>query len=399
MRDSFRLGTIGGIRIGVNWTVVLIAWLIAWGLASQFLPSEVPGLGQTAYWVAGSSVAILFLGSLLAHELAHAVVARREGFEVEGLTLWLLGGIARLRGESASPGAEARVAAVGPLTSLVLAGAFLGLGRLLEAVTAPGLLVSSADWLGRVNLLLAVFNLLPGAPLDGGRVARALIWKLRGDRLGSVRAASALGRVLGYGLITIGCVELVVGSDLGGLWSIVLGVFLSSAASAERDQAELVDALQGIRVADSMTSEPARLPATLTADALLGSLADAGQTRSWLLVGIGGEPVGLLTLDDLRHVPRGAMRETRLQAVGTPLEALPSTTPGELLLDLLGRLEDTAVPRAVVRDDGRIVGIVTPEDIGRVVHWARVRSRAGISGGPPPGGTRSGDPAGHPTSA
>jgi len=172
MNDTIRLGRIAGIPIGVNWTVIGIAALMAWSLAGRLLPGEVPGLDPAAYWAAGAGVAVLFLASLLAHELAHAVVARRNGIGVDGITLWLLGGVARLRGEARTPGAEARIAIVGPLTSLAVgAVAFAvaaGLGR-LDLAGPPALAVVAAQWLAVVNVVLGVFNLIPGAPLDGGR--------------------------------------------------------------------------------------------------------------------------------------------------------------------------------------------------------------------------------------
>jgi Zn-dependent protease len=360
MRDSIRLGRIAGVPVGLDWTVLLVAWLIAWSLASRVLPFEVPGQGSLAYWAAALVVAAMFFASLLAHELAHAVVAGRQGLQVEGITLWLLGGVARLRGEAKTPGAEALIAGVGPLTSLVLAVPCLVLGAALESAEAAPLVAASASWLGRVNLIIGVFNLLPGAPLDGGRLVRALFWRLRGDGLQATVWATFLGRMLGYLLVALGCVELFVEVDLGGLWFIVLGIFLVIAAGSERRQAELSAALADIRVSDVMVVDPPIVPANLTVDVLADALPDRKDAP-------GTERVGELSAE--------RQRTTRVSDRTTMLGSLPDTDPDERLLDLLERLPDEAELRAVVRADGRIAGLVTPAAVARVVEAHQSRGR------------------------
>ena len=204
MHETFRLGRIAGIRVGANWTVLVIAFLIAWALATQLLPSAAPERPVVEYWAAGAIAALLFFLSLLAHELAHAVQARREGLEVDGITLWLLGGVAQLKGEAKTPGAEARIAGVGPLVSLLLGAAF-GLSALVaQHLGLPVLVVAAAAWLGGINLVLGAFNLLPGAPLDGGRLLRAIVWRWKGDPLRATRVATSIGRGAGMALIAFG---------------------------------------------------------------------------------------------------------------------------------------------------------------------------------------------------
>src|SRR5262249_20953770 len=183
MDDSLSLGRIAGIRVGLNWSVLLVVALIAWSLASGIFPSEVAGRAPGWYWAAGSTAAVLFVASLLAHELAHSVVAQRLGVRVEGITLWLFGGVSRLSGDAHSATAEALITLVGPLTSFVLGGLFFLIGIGLSAGRTPGLGAATANWLGGINLILAVFNLIPAFPLDGGRVLRALVWGRTGDRV------------------------------------------------------------------------------------------------------------------------------------------------------------------------------------------------------------------------
>jgi Zn-dependent protease len=385
MNDTIRLGRIAGIPIGVNWTVIGIAALMAWSLAGRLLPGEVPGLDPAAYWAAGAGVAVLFLASLLAHELAHAVVARRNGIGVDGITLWLLGGVARLRGEARTPGAEARIAIVGPLTSLAVgAVAFAvaaGLGR-LDLAGPPALAVVAAQWLAVVNVVLGVFNLIPGAPLDGGRIAKAIVWKWRGDALTATRAASGLGRAVGWGLAGIGVAEIALFGNVAGIWSIVLGWFIATAAGAERDQAEALSALDGMTVADVMTRDPLRAPATLTVDAFVDHLALGTRSSTWAVTDPEGDVVSVLGIEDVRRIRPDKARERRLGDLAVPLERLPSARPDELVTSLMERLAGgPAAPRIVVMESDRLVGLLLPEDLSRAIEVGRLRP--GTRGGGP----------------
>jgi CBS domain-containing protein len=232
-----------------------------------------------------------------------------------------------------------------------------------------------------VNLVLAVFNLPPGAPLDGGRLAMAVLWRLRGDRLEATRLATGLGQLLGYGLVGFGLVELVVGADLGGLWSIVLGIFLSSAASAERRGAEESELLADIRVGEVMTRDPMRVPGSLTVETFVTAALGQGRSPTWLLSGPGGVVTGILPIDRLAGVRGAARATTRLEAVALPLAEVPVAAEDERLLDLLERLPRGVGSRALAFEAGELVGIVTPEDVARAVQVARLRGRPGGSVG------------------
>jgi Zn-dependent protease len=378
MLGSIRLGTILGIPVGVNWSVLLVAWLIAFSLAGQILPAQVPGLDSAFYWVAGAVVAVLFFGSLLAHELSHALVARREGLAVLGITLWLLGGVARMEGDARSPGAEARIAGVGPLTSLGLAALFGAVAVALAFAPASdvtALAFASAAWLSFVNLVLALFNLLPGAPLDGGRIVRALVWRLRGDRLQATRWATSLGRLLGYGLAIIGLWR-VLSADLGGLWFVLLGFFLATAAGAERRSAELFESLRGVLVGDIMERAPLRVPASLTVDTFVDAAVREDRSPAWLLTGPGGVVTAVLGLEQLRAVRGEERRHKRLFELATPLDHSPVAFVDEPVLEVLTRLEGQPV-RVVVRDrtssSTDVLGLLTSEDISRTIDLGRLR--------------------------
>src|SRR5918994_3376981 len=247
MTASLRFGRIAGIPVGASWSALLIAALIAWSLAGRLLPAQAPGLTPGAYWLAGIAGAGLFLGSLLAHEVGHALVARRAGLRVRGITLWLLGGVAQLEDEPASPRDELRVAIVGPAISLALAGAFGVAAAALSVVGAPALLVVVAAWLALGNVALGVFNLLPAAPLDGGRVLRGLLWRRHGNRVRAAVTATRAGVWVGGGLVAYGLLGALTGWGFGSLWTALVGWFLVAAARQERDHAALRSGLGGLR--------------------------------------------------------------------------------------------------------------------------------------------------------
>jgi Zn-dependent protease len=246
MRASIRLGRFFGIPVGLSWSVLLIAGLLTLSLATSLLPGSAAGYPDSAYVVAALATALLFFGSLLAHELAHAVVARRHGVEVEGITLWLLGGVAALRSESPSARAELRIAAVGPATSLGLAGAFGVAALAADVLLLPALAVAAFAWLALINAALAVFNLLPAAPLDGGRILAGALWAGHGDRWRAAETAARAGRVVGFGLIAFGILGFLTPLPFGGLWTALVGWFIVTTAAAEEQHAHQQRAIRDL---------------------------------------------------------------------------------------------------------------------------------------------------------
>src|SRR5882762_5665913 len=257
MNENLSLGRIFGIHVGLNWSLLVVAALIAWSLDTSLLPTASPGQTSGAYWTAGVVSAFVYLASLLAHELAHSVVAMRRGVRVEGITLWLFGGVSRFSSESSSPGAQALITFVGPLTSLLLGIVFFLASVAFGGGARPSLLAATLSWLGFINLLLGVFNLLPAFPLDGGRLLQSLIWARTRDRLRATRIAALIGRGFAFLLIAYGLVTFfVTGSFIGAIWSVFLGWFLLSAARAEEVGGLIRQALSGISVAEVMTPDP-----------------------------------------------------------------------------------------------------------------------------------------------
>ena len=264
MGQTFSLGRISGIRVGVNWSVLLIVALLAYGLAVGEFPAAAPRHPVAEYVAAALVTAVAYIGSLLAHELAHSLVARRNGLEVEGITLWLLGGVSRLQGEMPNPGAEVRVAGVGPLTSLVLGGVFTLVAWLLHASGVGGVVVAALAWLGGINILLAVFNVIPAAPLDGGRLLQAVLWAFTKDRLKAAMWAARSGQVLGWALFVVGAYLVLVRRQYNWLWFALVGWFLISAATAEGQQAMVQSRLRTIAVREIMTAHPVTVPGSAT---------------------------------------------------------------------------------------------------------------------------------------
>jgi Zn-dependent protease len=270
VRPSISLGRVAGIKVGVNASVFLIVVILVSGLATGQLPAAFPDRSIPAYVIAAIIAAVLFLASLLAHELAHSLVARRNGVEVESIVLWLLGGVAQLRGEARTPGADFRIAIVGPLTSLGLAIGFGLAAGGLAFLGATGLPFGVLAYLAATNAMLAVFNLIPAAPLDGGRVLRAALWRWRGDRQAAAVNAARAGTVLGLVFIALGVLQVVTGYRLSGVWLALIGWFVVSAATAEKQQAKRDSQVADATVRDgtapsavdltSLSPDPGRRP-------------------------------------------------------------------------------------------------------------------------------------------
>src|SRR2546422_7977554 len=251
MNENLSLGRIAGIHVGLNWSLLVIAALLAWSLATGILPCAAPGQTSSAYWTAGVVSAFVYLASLLAHELAHSVVAMRRGVRVEGITLWLFGGVSRFSSESSSPGAQALITFVGSLTSLVLGVVFVLISVAVGGGAHPGLVPATLSWLGYINILLGVFNLLPAFPLDGGRILQSPIWLRTGDRLRATNIAARIGMAFAFLLIAYGLVtSFAAGGLFGGGWVVFLGWVLLLGAPAAPTRAPVRPAASRISVAD-----------------------------------------------------------------------------------------------------------------------------------------------------
>lgn len=375
MRESVRLGRIAGVAVGIHWSLVVIFTLIAVSVAAGRLPDVHAGHSTAAYVTAGLLTALLFFASVLAHELSHAFVAQRQGIPVEGVVLWAFGGVARLEGDATDPRSALRIAVVGPLVSLLLGGAFLLLAVILADSGAQGLVGEAARWLGIVNLALGVFNLFPGAPLDGGRVLRALLWRVSGDRDRSWALAARVGRVVGLVMIGLGVLVFATGG-VAGLWLVLIGWFLVNAARVEESQAELRGSLGDLRVAELMTPDPVAAPVGTTVQSFISDFVFHHRFSTFPVVDADGAVVGIANVGQVKWVPVDERGATTIEQVATPLRPEAFATADESVVDVLERQDPTGDGRVLVVEGTTLVGIISPRDVVHAVERAALRPGA-----------------------
>jgi CBS domain-containing protein len=295
------------------------------------------------------------------------------GVGVGSVTLWLFGGVTNLQGEAKTPKAAFWIAFAGPATSLVLSGAFAGLAMALVTVHAAPIAVSVAWWLAAINLLLGLFNLLPGAPLDGGRLVRAYLWRRHGDSARAAVGAAHAGRVLAIILITLGLLEFLVGRLVGGVWLAFIGWFIFAAAHEEELQVTTRQALAGLRVSEAMTADPHAAPGWLTVEEFIERYLLGDRHSAYPVADRDGSIVGLVTLRQLRDVAPSRRATTSVREIALPLHSVPTAAPLEPLSALIQRLAAAGHgSRALVIDGGRVVGIVTPSDLARLIDVYRL---------------------------
>jgi Zn-dependent protease/CBS domain-containing protein len=370
MTSSIELGRIAGIRIGTNWSWLVVFALIVWSLAVQQFPEDGDGLGDGAYFVMAVVAAILFFASLLAHELGHALQARREGMEIDGITLWLFGGVAKFRGTFPSAGAEFRIAIAGPLVTLVIAVVLLA----LAALELPEAVDEVVFYLGFINALLLVFNMLPALPLDGGRVLRSAIWHFRGDFGQATRASVVVARGFAFVFIGLGVVQFFAGNGVGGVWMAFIGWFLLSAASAEARFVMVRDALGGLRVRDLMVRDPATVQAGMSLGRFMDDVVWSRRYTTYPVVD-DGRAVGLLPFRKVAEVPRSEWDERRVDECMLPRDEVPVLEEDEDLTDAVAELSESDVGRGLVLDGDRLVGILSVTDLVRALEVGGLRRR------------------------
>jgi Zn-dependent protease len=378
---AFSIGRVVGVPVRVHWSVLVIFALVALSLSAGQFPEQYPDEPAWAYALAGIVAAVVFFVGLLAHEVSHAAVARHYGIEVTDITLWLLGGIAQLRGRANTPSAELRVAGVGPLVSLGLGLAFSVLAGALVTAGEEGLLFGTVAWLAAINVLLAVFNLLPAAPLDGGRVLHAVLWSWRGDRDWATTVASRAGQVLGAFLIAAGVWQYLALGAVEALWLALVGWFLMSMAGVEEQGSKLEATLGGIRVRDVMTPHPETAPAGVSVAEFVDRYLFLRHHSTFPIVEQ-DRLVGLVTLGRVKAVPAQQRGRVTLREIACPLDKVATAGPDEPLTELVTRMNGSRDRRALVLDQGALVGVVSPADVSRAVEQAMVR-RAGTGAARP----------------
>ncbi len=366
MGGNFTIGRFGGIEVRLHWSLIVVFALIVWSLADGVFPSENAGLSDGTYLGIAVVAALLFLASILLHELGHSWVARREGIEVDSITLWLFGGVAEFKDRFASSGAEFRVALSGPLVSIGLGVVFV----LIALADLPTALDAVAAWLGYINLILAAFNLLPASPLDGGRVLHAVLWRAKGDFAWATRVASEIGVGFGYLFIALGLVMFIFQGSFSGAWLAFIGWFLLQGARAEARYFATEEALGGLRVRDLMV----RRPVTVEADSTIGRFMDdvAGSHRFTTYPVLDrGSPVGLLAFASVAAVPRAEWDTRRVRDTMIALDEVPLLTEDERAVDALVELSAPTANRGLVVDNGHLAWLLSITDLARALEVGR----------------------------
>ncbi len=353
---------IAGIRIVVDPTWFFIFALVVWSLATGYFPQVEPSISRGAAWLLGLVAGLLLFASVLVHELSHALFARAAGIEVPRIRLFLFGGVSEMAAEPRDPRAELRIAAAGPLTSIALAALFwivsrTGLPALLPGV---GLVV---DYLAMINLALAIFNLLPGFPLDGGRILRAWLWSRHGNLLRATRTAGRAGQILGFVLMGLGLRNLILGAPLGGIWMILIGLFLNQAAGSSYQTVLIRDLLSGIRVRQLMSQPVIMVPDHVSLEELVNDYFYR-HPHGGFPVASGDRLVGMVTLEQLKSVPREEWGRIPVRQVMTRADAVRPLLPDDDCVAALEQMLREGVGRLPVVDEtGRIVGILSRRDV------------------------------------
>ncbi len=375
MAGSFRIGKIAGIDIYINVSWIIILVLLTVTLATGWFPQLYPGWSTATYWIVGFISSILLFVSVLLHELAHSLVARRRGLPVKNITLFIFGGVSNIEREPTSPGVEFQMAFVGPLTSIVIGIVCFLLQLPLRGTRLPlEALEGILFYLAVTNVLLGVFNLIPGFPLDGGRVLHSIIWKLTGSMRQATRVATISGQIIAYLFIFGGIWLFFIGNYWNGIWLGFIGWFLLSAAQSANSQVMLESELRGVTVGEVMNPKPTLVPANISLQQLVDEYFLPQGLRSALVMQA-DQLAGLITLSDIRHVPREQWGQVPVGHAMIPLERLHVVQPQQSLNDVLPLMAGRDVNQLPVVQNGAVVGVVSRDAI---VHYLEVRRSLGL---------------------
>jgi Zn-dependent protease/CBS domain-containing protein len=365
-----------GIRISLDLSWFLLALLLTWSLARGYFPWAAPGLDGTSYWAMGLAGALGLFASIVAHELGHAVVARWYGVAVSGITLFIFGGVAEMEDEPPTPQAELWVAVAGPVTSVAVALVAAGALQLLDGAAVQ--VVAVIGYLATINVVLAVFNMVPAFPLDGGRILRAALWWWSDDMIWATRIAAATGTLLAALLIALGVVNTLGGAFVAGIWQMLLGFFIYSAASTSSAALELRRGLDGVRVGRLARRDVVTVTPDVTVSALVEDYFYRHHMKMFPVVGADGKLVGCVSLSDVNRLRRESWSHSTVGEIMRPCEGsvVRLETP---MLEALGRMRREGQGRLVVVDaEQRVAGILTAHD---VTSFIAVRSELGWNGG------------------
>jgi Zn-dependent protease len=360
LKGAWKIGTIMGIPIRVHFSWLIVFGLITWLLSSRYFPQVTPDLPFVSYWINGVLAALFLFASVAFHELAHSYVAQKYRLTIESITLFIFGGVAQLKGEPPHPRAEFWIAIAGPLSSFILSAFFF----ILTMTTGGGAKALFA-YLAQINLILGVFNLIPGFPMDGGRVLRSAIWGKKKDYFYATQKASSVGRGIALFLILFGLFSIFTGGP-GGFWLILIGWFLYSAAQASYQQATLQETLSGIKVKDIMVKEIQTIDPSIPLDKAVDEY--------FLKYGYGGFPVidngkflGILTLKEVKNVPREDWGKVKVSSIFVPHDKKWEISPDADVVKALELMIKEDKGRIVITERDKIIGLITRNGIAQYV--------------------------------
>lgn len=368
MAGSIRIFRIAGIDIYINFSWIIILVFLTFSLATGWFATLYPGWATATYWVVSLIAALLLFVSVLLHELAHSFVARARGLPVKSIVLFIFGGVSNIEREPGSPGVEFQMAFVGPLTSLVIGVVCYLFLLAMRGSNSP--VAAILGYLAVTNILLGIFNLIPGFPLDGGRVLRSIVWRISGNLVTATRVATIVGQIIAYLFILIGIFFFFTGNLLDGIWLGFIGWFLLSSAQSAGTQTMVKTSFQGITVSQIMNTSPMTVPANISLQRLVHEYFIPQGLRSALVMQ-GDQLAGLVTLSDIRHVSQDQWPQTPVGYIMIPLERLHTVTPDQQLNDVLPLMTGRDVNQLPVVQDGRLVGILSRDAIMRFLEVRR----------------------------
>ena len=372
---GLKLFRVLGIQISLNYTWFIVFGLIVWSLAFYYFPYRYPELSQPAHWIMGFLGAVFMFLSVLAHEVTHSAIAKKEGMEVSEITLFIFGGVSQLTKEPQDPHKELKVAIGGPVSSLVLAFIFFLLAKTTSNLP---LLAGLLGYLAYVNVALAIFNLIPGFPLDGGRVLRALYWKKTGSLQRATRITSEIGKMVGVGIVLFGLFRLLIGDIMGGFWFVIIGIFLRSSAEGGYQQMVMNQALEGVKVKEVMGRPVITIQSSTRLDRLVEDFYLTHKHPTYPVLD-GENIVGIITLKQVREIPRNEWNERMARDVMTPLREEILLNPEEEVTGALQKMVRSGEGRLPVLKDGKVVGMVSRRDILQLLEIKTELGRAGSS--------------------
>jgi len=348
------------VRIDPSWLVILV--LVVWSLAGGVFPAAYEGLHWSVYLTMGLAAALGLFASIVFHELCHSLVARRYGMSMKGITLFIFGGMAEMGDEPPSPKAEGLMAIAGPISSVILAGVFLGLSMGGQALGWPVTVVAVLRWVGIINLILAGFNMIPGFPLDGGRVLRAVLWRLKGDLRKATETASKVGLAFGTGLIVLGFLNLLTLNPLGGLWWILIGMFVRGAARQGYRQVLIREALHGEPVHRFMSTNPVTVSSGASLEELVQDYVYQYHFKMFPVKENGGLS-GCVTTREIKEVPRWQWPVRSVAEIARPCSEDNSISADQDAMQALSLMSRKQISRLMVVDGERLAGVLSVKDL------------------------------------